>query len=135
MPPHVTVVFPFAPVDELSDDVSKRLDQLAATIEPFDFVLRSIRRFPGVIYLAPEPADRFVSLTEAAWRAWPRYPPYEGRHRDVIPHLTLTMGDEPPGIEAAAAGLLPIDARAEELWLMADTTSGWERRWRSRLGG
>ena len=45
-------------------------------------------------YLAPEPPEPFARLTEAIAERWPDYPPYEGIHETVIPHLTVAYGDD-----------------------------------------
>ena len=71
------------------------IEQLKACFsayEPFDFELVEIKRFPGLIYLAPEPEDPLKTLTLAVWEAFPEHPPYEGKHSDIIPHLTVAQG-------------------------------------------
>ena len=45
-------------------------------------------------YLAPDPPEPFSRLTEAIVERWPDYPPYEGIHETVIPHLTVAYGDD-----------------------------------------
>jgi len=91
--------------------------------------LAAVRRFPRVLYLAPEPAAPFVAMTEACARRWPEHPPYAGAFADVIPHLTLAEGPEPPGLAERAASMLPLRARAETAWLMTPRPGGgWKRR-------
>ena len=51
-------------------------------------------RFPGVVWLAPEPAEPFIALTELLAAAFPDHPPYEGAHDEIVPHLTLGLGTE-----------------------------------------
>ena len=77
VPAHVTILFPFVPAAEL-DDVLDDLRALFARLPSFAFELRECRHFPGVLYLAPDPPDPFVALTEAVAAAYPAYPPYEG---------------------------------------------------------
>jgi hypothetical protein len=129
MEPHVTVLYPFVPASAIDDALIGALREVLARVPAFDLALATVRRFPGVLYLAPEPAAPFVAMTEACARRWPQHPPYEGAFPDVIPHLTLAEGPEPPGLAERAAGLLPIRARAEAAWLMAPSAGGgWERR-------
>ncbi|NIQ97618.1 MAG: 2'-5' RNA ligase family protein, partial [Desulfuromonadales bacterium] len=48
-----------------------------------------------VLYLGPEPDWPFRDLTVAIWKRFPDHPPYGGRHRDIVPHLSVaTLADE-----------------------------------------
>lgn len=42
---------------------------------------------------AAEPAAPFRLLRELIVTRYPSYPPYQGIHDDVIPHLTVAVGD------------------------------------------
>jgi hypothetical protein len=125
----VTVLYPFVPARRIDDALLAALRDVLGGIPAFDFALAEVRRFPGVVYLAPEPAAPFVAMTEACMRRWPDHPPYGGAFPDIVPHLTLAEGPEPPGLAERATSTLPITARAEEAWLMAPLPGGgWERR-------
>jgi 2'-5' RNA ligase len=110
MPAHVTALVPFVPA---TDAVVAELAALCTARPSLDVEFRRCARFPGVLYLAPEPADDLRQLTQAIWRRWPEAPPYEGRFDDVVPHLTVAA-DVDDGvaarIEAALAPRLPIRA-------------------------
>jgi hypothetical protein len=117
-PAHITILVPFVPLSELDQD---ELAALVASHSSFDFDLASIRRFAEpVTYLAPVPAQPFVELTNAVWRRWPEYPPYEGAFAEVVPHLTVGLADLELELE------LPIRARVRELLLLAEGDDG---RW------
>ena len=59
---------------------------------------------------------------------WPSHLPYGGAFPEFIPHLTLAIGPEPTGLAERATSLLPISARATEVWLMERIKSeGWRR--------
>jgi hypothetical protein len=132
----VTVLYPFVPARRAGPELTEALRETFAPLAPFDFVLTELRRFPGVLYLAPEPAAPFVALTEACVARWPEHPPYAGAYAEVIPHLSLAEGDEPPGAADRATSALPLPARAEEVWLMAAGRDGrWRERARIRLTG
>jgi hypothetical protein len=100
---------------------------------PFDYKLVGIKQFPGLIYLAPEPDDLFRALTLAVWEVFPEYPPYEGRHPNIVPHLTVGTATNEHVLERiaqdlarSAKGVLPIPARATEIALMDNTFGPWK---------
>ena len=127
VPAHVTLLFPFAPPDE-ADEAALR--DLFSRFSSFDFTLDRIERFDeGAVWLHPEPSWRFADLTAAIQQRWPRYPPYEGIHDEVIPHLTVS--DEPLQLDVA----LPIACRAREVQLIEEQADGqWTTRARFPLG-
>jgi 2'-5' RNA ligase len=136
MEPHVTLLYPFVPAERVDDGLLADLRAVLGAFPPFAFSLAEVRRFPAVLYLAPDPAAPFVALTEACVRRWPEHPPYGGAFPDIVPHLTLAEGPEPPGLSERAAAALPIEATAREAWLMAPAAAGggWERRAPLALG-
>lgn len=128
MPPHITVLYPFLGSRRLHG-ADAAIREVLSGFCAFEFALTRVGRLPGVLYLAPEPAEPFLALTAACARRWPQHPPYGGAHRTVVAHLTLAEGPEPPGLAERAAALLPIEATAEEVWLMTRRPG---RRWRRR---
>ena len=129
IPPHVTMLFPFVPADELTSEVEKRLARLLATIEPFDVTFPPTARFPDVLYLEPEPSERFAELTAAIAAEWPEYPPYEGAHEVVIPHLTVAEGEDEQLFERIKADVeagLPLETHVGEAQLYVEDAAG---RW------
>ncbi len=138
VPAHVTLIYPFMAVDGLKDDVRRRIEQIVASEPSFGVTLRSVGRWPNVVYLAPEPAEPFRRLTRALAEAFPDYPPYDGAHEDVIPHLTIAQ-DVPDDYYAAAEhalpGMLPIRDVAREAWLIGHTPDQpWHTLWRLPFG-
>jgi 2'-5' RNA ligase len=135
MPAHLTLLYPFVPPRRLDAAVERQLADLFGAFEPFRFRLVAVARFPGVLYLAPEPTERFTRLTAAIERRWPEHPPYEGAFETVVPHLTVAQGEEPEGLEATLAQSLPIEAEAREAWLMIEGEDRlWSRRQRFSFG-
>jgi len=137
VPAHVTLLFPFLPADELTPAIRRRLAAIAAGARPFDVRFRAVRRFPGVIWLAPEPAEPFVTLTERIVVEFPGHPPYGGAHDAVIPHLTLGHGDEDvlARVERKVRGGVSFGDRVRAIELIAENgTDRWHRRWRIPLG-
>jgi 2'-5' RNA ligase superfamily len=148
-PAHITVLSPFLPIDSVGSAEQIHLRQLFAATDPIPFTLTRVARFPGaagraplrraprVLYLAPEPSEPFVALTQRVWRRWPEYPPYEGAYEEVIPHLTVAVGDgDFTEVERALTRQLPIPAKAEEVWLIVRAeTGGWVCALSFPLGG
>lgn len=135
--PHVTVLFPFLPRAELTPAVRADLVAVARTVQPFTVRFASSRRFDGVVWLEPEPAEPFQHLTSVAVARWPDWPPYAGLFETVIPHLTVAESGTAPldELEAAVQAALPFTSRASHLetWFQ-DPAGRWRPRWRIPLG-
>jgi 2'-5' RNA ligase len=131
----VTVLYPFLPAERLTGVDHDRLARAASTVPAFPFSLRSVGRFPGVLYLAPDPTGPFETLLEAVQREWPGLEPYGGRFGSYVPHLTLVEGEEPDGVAAAVAADLPVAAQADALELIVEGRDGqWSTARRYPLG-
>jgi 2'-5' RNA ligase len=131
IPAHVTVLYPFYP-PAVSAAVMARLAALFAEFAPFDYAVTEMRRFPDVLYLAPEPEAPFRELTGRVAEAFPDYPPYGGKYAEVIPHLTLAQFEDAGQLEDVAAhfratggGRLPLALRAEAVTLMDNDHGAW----------
>jgi 2'-5' RNA ligase len=123
VPAHVTILFPFAPHDAVDEEALRRL---FGAYPAFDFVLDRIEAFEeGVVWLHPEPSQPFEDLTAAVYERFPDYPPYEGAHDVVIPHLTLS--ETPIAVDVE----LPIASRAREVTLIEEAEA--DGRWTVRL--
>jgi 2'-5' RNA ligase len=135
MPYHVTVLYPFVRADLIDSEVDGALREVAAACPPFTFTLAEVDRFDEVLFIAPRPPDRFVALTRQIHARWPQHPPYGGEFEQIVPHLTLSIGTEPPGLADSVRARLPIAARADELWLLVPAGGGaWSLRSRFPLG-
>src|SRR5436305_14446142 len=78
IPAHVTLLFPFRPAERVDDALLAELRALFAAVAPFDVEFPRIGRFAEVAWLAPEPAEPFVALTETRVARFPEHPPYGG---------------------------------------------------------
>jgi hypothetical protein len=67
VPAHITLLYPFVSPRDIQSNILDDLLQCFVQFKPFDFSLAIVRRFPGVLYLAPEPDDSFRLLTLAIW--------------------------------------------------------------------
>ena len=109
LPPHVTVLYP-CPGEPL---------EIAKVLEPFDqfeVTFPRLDRFPGVLWLAPEPAEPFVLMTEAMVERFPAWPPYGGVYKSVIPHLTVAQASL-EDVAVQIEPLLPFASRVESVVL------------------
>ncbi|MEU6383499.1 2'-5' RNA ligase family protein [Streptomyces bauhiniae] len=88
-------------------------------------------RFPGVLYLAPEPATGFRRLTEAIAERWPENPPFGGQFDEVVPHLTVAHGQDEAVLretEAALSTGLPVVAQVSAVDLLVYDGERWRPR-------
>jgi len=137
VPAHVTIVFPFVPVDRLTETDLLDLVGIFAMQAAFEVTLSRFGRFPGrpgdpeTLWLAPEPSSPFRRLTAALTDRWPEAPPYGGVFDDVIPHLTVTETAPAAVLEQAQAAVgaaLPISARIQQGSLIGFDGVVWRER-------
>jgi len=141
MPAHVTVFYPFLPPDEIGSDAIGALETIAGESDAFSFQLTDVGRFPGVLFLKPEPEEPFEALFRAVGHAFPDLEIYDGEHASFVPHLTVAHADDTRRLDAIAMRFareaehqLPIDAFAGHLCLMESRGELWEIRRSFRLG-
>jgi 2'-5' RNA ligase len=128
MPPHVTLIIPFADSADLDDRLGPLARELGG-FAPFDVAVSETARFPGLLYLRPEPEEPFIAMTEALASAFPAFPPYAGAFDEIVPHVTVAQTDEEvlAAIERELVPQLPVRARVERGWLVENTPAGWRR--------
>ena len=138
MPAHVTVLVPFKPWPSVEPDEIGRLKRLFREFGPISLGFSAIRRFPNVLWLAPEPRGVVDQLTQAVHAAFPGYPPYEGAFSDPTPHLTVAIGGDAilDPIETLVLQRLtqPIQSTITDCAVFALTGEGWRERASFRLG-
>lgn len=139
VPAHVTVVFPFAPGDELSPALVDRLATVVARVAAFDLVLDRCSWFgEDVLWLAPLDDGPFRALTAAVVEEFPAWPPYGGAHDDVVPHLTVgeRRCGSPERLRAAEADVatrLPVTTSVDHALLISGTEQPGSWRTVARL--
>jgi 2'-5' RNA ligase len=139
IPPHVTLLHPFMPAEIVGESLGDLRELFGAT-PPFDVAFRELRRWPEMAYLAPDPPELFAALTAAIVERWPDYPPYEGIHETVIPHLTVAYGDDVllAEVEADVTSKLPVEAHVTDAVLLEEIEPDigrWGERARFKLAG
>lgn len=134
MPPHVTLIYPFADSELLAATRLRELAEVVSRSVAFTYRLVETARFtnaPPILYLVPEPAEPFCTLIDALAEAFPENPPYGGAYSEPIPHVTVAVAGDTKldAIESEVAAWLPISARAEAVSLMERRPSGqWQLR-------
>ena len=139
VPAHVTILYPFRPWAAVDRHVVVRLKQILRGVRPFELSFAGVGRFPGVLWLAPEPRGPALALTRAITEAFPDCPPYGGGVAEPVPHLTVAMDEDEAVLDAAEKTLrgrlaAPVRARIGALELYLHTSQGWRQRRRFRLG-
>jgi hypothetical protein len=138
VPPHVTVLFPFLPVDALTPDVHATLADLAVKRRRFAARFDSVERRDQMVRLLPADQLPFLRLTADLAALWPDHPPYQGVHDELIAHLTLVETADIQVLDAAWAAASKsgqFDAAATELRVITEDDGGrWHTRWQLRFG-
>ncbi len=92
LPVHVSLLIPFAN-RALDDTVDRQLKRLTQTFSPLVLEARGVGFFSGeeldTVYLAIADNVHFDGILSTVCAEFPQYPPYGGRHPDIIPHVTL----------------------------------------------
>ena len=137
VPAHITLIVPWLPPAAIGEADLAVLEEELSGVTAFDFDLVRVEWFGRrVLWVAPQPADPFLKLTE---RLADRFgtPPWEDEFDEVIPHLTVahaTDGVELAPVATEIASRLPLRCRAGEVWVMVGGGADrWELRHRIRL--
>ncbi len=92
LPAHVTVHFPFAD-EPKSRVIAPQLRRVVGKMAPFRIEFDHLDQFDMpdeiIFFLKVAVNANLVHLFEAVWRKFRTYPPYEGKHQEIIPHITL----------------------------------------------
>jgi lincosamide nucleotidyltransferase A/C/D/E len=131
MPPHITLAFPFLPLNSVTSDVIQQLAKMIEDIPAFDFELAEIKWFgTDVIYLVPSPSDMCHSLIVDLQEKFPDFHPYDDAFTSIIPHVTLSehgSASERRMLGKRAPKFLPISCQATHVWMMSNngSTDSW----------
>jgi 2'-5' RNA ligase len=139
VPAHLTVLYPFLPAARIDTGVLAALREIFAGHEPFEVRFPRFGRFPGLLWLAPEPDGPVRTLTAAVAARWPEAPPYGGAFDDPVPHLTVAQGQSAEvyaAVEAECAGALPLlRTRIAQVRLVVFDGTRWAEHTAFPLGG
>jgi 2'-5' RNA ligase len=137
VPAHVTVLFPFLDAGRIDQEVCAAIGEVLGQHRSFQARFGRCGRFPGVLYLVPEPDGHFQRLTESIARRWPQCPPFGGQFAEVVPHLTVAQGQDEAVVEMVEADLraaLPVVAQVSSVDLLVHDGRRWRRRAAFALG-
>ena len=141
MPAHITVLYPFLDPDRIDAGILRTLRDHFRSQSEFELFLVKTGQFPGVLYLAPEPAAPLVSLIDGLAEVFPGVLPYGGRFSEPIPHLTVAEVKDPAELPAIAERFarkaedhLPIAFAVSAIALMEERAGRWHRKEEFPLG-
>jgi 2'-5' RNA ligase len=133
IPFHISLLYPFASDEELTDEMLTKARVFFAGRAPFTFELTRIAAWPRVVYALPEPDTELRACMEALHALFPEWPPYGGAFENIYPHATLAADADArriqPEIERRLGGCLPWACRADSAMLLEEYEPD---RWRAR---
>lgn len=124
IPSHVTVAFPFKPLEEMDAEDHARLAHIGRQHGPFRIEGRRTAWFEDrVLYVEVSAAREVHALIVDVASNFPAYPPFSGDIplADVVPHLTVGNAAPVSALRTAARavdGALPFSevVQSMELW-------------------
>jgi 2'-5' RNA ligase len=125
IPLSITLLYPFAPREELTDEQLRMLRGFFASRHPLSFDIARVAQWPDrsrAVYGVPEPEETLRSTMLALWELFPEFPPYGGAD-DPPPHASLTLaGDDETlaHVESHLDGVLPAHFDVDEAVLMEE---------------
>ena len=125
IPLSITLLYPFAPREELDEDQLQMLRTFFASRHPLSFDIARVAQWVDgsrAVYGVPEPEQALRSTMRALWELFPEFPPYGGAD-DPPPHASLTLvgGDATlADVEARLEGILPAHFDVQEAVLMEE---------------
>lgn len=132
---HVTIVYPFKSPIELTPETIAALRDLFSKTASFEVSFTGPKRFPGVLYLSPEPDELFRCLTEKVTEQFPDALPYGGKFADIVPHLTIANGCDSQQLDSIEADFrrqantrLPLRSTVKEATLLDNQSGRWQAR-------
>lgn len=140
IPAHITLLYPFVPVELFDSAIEATLLAVLAATEPMSFSLSSLHEFSDAIFLMLEPDVELRKVMGQVWQAFPEYPPYGGGGHitEPTPHLTVAQPGDPdrqrslrPELEAMFEPHLPLAVRVDHASIFVRDDSGLWRRHRS----
>jgi len=130
VPAHITLLYPFMSPELIGTAVLERARTAVAATHIFAFTLARVSRFPGALYLAPEPATPFIELTRRLVHQFPEFLPYGGQYEGIVPHLTVAHGGRLEHSRVETELLISLSAgiacSCSELALTENASGRWQ---------
>jgi 2'-5' RNA ligase len=133
VPPHITLLYPWRTAPLQPADLTAAAAAVAG-IAPFTVTFRRVGRFPGALFLFPEPENVLRSLIQRLVKVFPETPPYGGQFgADPTPHLTIAQAateEELSKLQAEiTAGLEPRLPMSFPVHALSIEEEGPDGRW------
>jgi hypothetical protein len=128
MPAHVTVVYPWKPAATITASDRAALAELARALPTIELSFAGFGSFDKTLWLDPQPTDPIRRLVDAVVARWPDHLPYGGQFAVVVPHVTVSDGRDPTGMQHVVDDVelqLPRSTRVAELTLMRCAGNRW----------
>ncbi len=132
MPAHITILYPFKHPDKIDKNTLSKLTDIFSAITTFEIVFHQTKKFPEVLYLEPTPMISLKALIQAVSQAFPDYLPYEGAHKNSIPHLTIAHHSNIQQLEQIESDFhrnhgyqLPFKSRVNAIHLWKRVNGRW----------
>jgi 2'-5' RNA ligase len=132
IPAHITLLYPFIRPASIDVEVLALLQEVIWAVPRFDLTLARARWFGDkVVYLVPEPAEPLLALIGALSTTF-GIRPYGGKHRDVVPHLTVAHDNPLTVMRRAATQVqraLPVATTVNRVQLITgrpEPGTGWQ---------
>ncbi|MFE9253238.1 2'-5' RNA ligase family protein [Streptomyces sp. NPDC007088] len=134
-PAHVTLLYPFVHESRLVPGARRELARLCRAHPAFTLRFARFGRYPGVLYLEPEPHEPVLALRAALRERWPEAVPYRGLFGPggLPPHLTLAHHERPgtypsayDALERRYAEKLPLCTRVAVVHLIVRREGAWQ---------
>lgn len=131
VPPHVSVFYPFYPVEAIDQRIEERIANAVANHFPIDYTLDGFGVFagPGVLYLRPRPETAFLSLFMEIKN---EFKDLRSAFDPPSMHLTIAHGENEIGMDDLKDDFLdlenvslPISAKANRLALYEKKNGVW----------
>lgn len=91
-PAHVSLLFPFAGAP-LRNALTPALNEVIGHMQRLTIYATGVESFKSstqvTMYLKVGPEPQLVHIIEQLYWRFQNYPPYEGRHQELVPHITL----------------------------------------------
>lgn len=124
--PHITLVFPFRPVEDF-DDVEPRLRAACEQFRPFELELTEFRFFRHArnrctIWLAPEPEQLLIRFQSSLWRVVPECDDVRNHQGGFRPHLSVGQSPSLSScvklLQEFSVGWMPVRFRVSDIALI-----------------
>lgn len=131
VPPHVTLHVPFKPYHTITKTTLTELTDLFSQTASFSCSLQKLGRFPaaGVLYLSPEPAAPFLTLSYQLQQTYPEAPL---EFAEPVMHLTIAQGGSDINLDHLEAQFLqeyahrlPLQVKATAVCLHVKRDETW----------